>query len=418
MPELAIPCATVYVPTFRRSNVSSAPSRFIMPENPTSQPALPLHTPRVGLSVGTRWVIFAAISLSTHAIIAAACFSSSLNHPKGGRIDGGSSAPVLLMTSVPRPPSIAPSPPRDETPQQANEATPPQGPSSPTSRVSPADEPKLTKTSGARSGDAGARGSIQPRERFSLGLDAPTDASSPSAATSTGQVSFLGLQAEAELASSVVYVVDTSGPMVSSLPWVMQELRTSVEGLIATQQFNVVCFSERSAAGGASVRTLFNQPRDATDARKDDLARFMSSVEAAGRSVPLEGLRTALSQRPRVIFLLCRPIARTSSGTWDRGTAAVLDELARLNPIDPATGQRQTIIKVVQFLSEDSTGLLSEIAKVHGGENSASLRTITREELASGIKAAPASTTTQPAPDRSAKQPPASTSKPPALGVR
>ncbi len=389
-----------------------------MPANTTSQHALPPNTPRAGLSVGARWVIFAAISLSTHAIIAAACFSSSLNQPKGGKVVGGSSAPVLLMTSQTRPPIFTPAPspalPTDETQQQARETTVP-----PTRVARPIDQQSSSTPSTQETGSS-TTSFDQPRERFSLGLEAPTDAtaSSAAAAVSTGQVSFLGLQADAELASSVIYVVDTSGPMVSSLPWVMRELGQSVEGLIATQQFNVVCFGERGAAGAAPVRTLFSQPRDATNARKDDLARFMSNVEASGRSVPLEGLRAALAQRPRVIFLLCRPIARTSSGTWDRGTGAVLDELARLNPIDPATGQRQTIIKVVQFLSEDSTGLLSEIARQHGGENPAALRTITRDELASGITAAPESRTPRPAPDRSAKQPPATTNTPPTLGVR
>lgn len=388
-----------------------------MPANPTSQPAFPTHTPRAGLSTGARWTIFAAISLSTHAIIAAACFSSSLNQPKGGKVVGGSSAPVLLMTSPTRPPIITPATPpalpTDET-QQAREtaATP--------ARVARSIDQQSSSTPQTRETSSSTIGPTQPRERFSLGLEAPTDAaaSSSAAAVSTGQVSFLGLQADAELASSVIYVVDTSGPMVSSLPWVMHELGASVEGLIATQQFNVVCFGDRGAANAAPVRTLFSQPRDATNARKDDLARFMSSVEAAGRSVPLEGLRTALAQRPRVIFLLCRPIARTSSGTWDRGTGAVLDELARLNPIDPATGQRQTIIKVVQFLSEDSTGLLSEIARQHGGENPAALRTITRDELASGIKGEPPASEPKPAPDRAVKQAPTSTNKQPTLGVR
>lgn len=381
---------------------------------------MPRSTPHVGLGVGVRWAIFATLSLGTHALIAAACFSSSMNHPTGGKVLGGSSAPVLLMTSPSRPAKITPSTAtKDETPQQVSEATAPSLPTLLSARVNRSDAQRSTTPSpGVQSADASTSGPAQPREQFSLGLDAPTDASSPSAAAATGQVSFLGLQADAELASSVVYVVDTSGPMVSSLPWVMHELRSSVEGLIATQQFNVVCFSERaSGTGGGAVRTLFSQPRDATDASKDDLARFVTGVEASGRSVPLEGLRAALSQRPRVIFLLCRPITRTASGTWDRGTAAVLDELARLNPIDPATGQRQTIIKVVQFLSEDSTGLLSEIAKAHGGEASTSLRTITREELGKGLSAAPTATP-KPAGERAVNPNSAPTNTPPTLGVR
>ncbi len=210
-------------------------------------------------------------------------------------------------------------------------------------------------------------------------------------------LTFAGLSADAARASSVVYVVDASAPMVSTLPWVLGEVERSVAGLLPTQRFNVVLFGERSA-GDAGARLFAPGLVDATSRQRTRLAEYLRAAEASGRSTPIAGLREAMKLKPRVVFVLARAIARTQGATWDRGNDAIMSELETLNPINPATGRRATVIKVIQFLDADPTGLLPRIAEVHGepagsptaagapipkGER-ANLRTVTRSEVAGG----------------------------------
>ena len=52
---------------------------------------------------------------------------------------------------------------------------------------------------------------------------------------------------------------------------------------------------------------------------------------------------------------------------WDLGLKRTMEELERLNPIDPETGRPPIIIKTIQFLDEDPTGIMQSIGKQHGG---------------------------------------------------
>ncbi len=226
------------------------------------------------------------------------------------------------------------------------------------------------------SGTAGASGATPSPARESAstgGQGSATESvttSSGAGPRGEGGLTFAGLSADAALASSVVYVVDASAPMVSTLPWVVGEVERSVAGLLPTQRFNVVLFSERgqdSAAGASGAARAFSPGLvDATSRQRAKLADYLRGQEAAGRSTPIAGLREAMKMKPRVVFVLARSIARTQGAQWDQGNDAILSELETLNPIDPATGRRATVIKVIQFLDADPTGLLPRIAAMHG----------------------------------------------------
>lgn len=200
-------------------------------------------------------------------------------------------------------------------------------------------------------------------------------------------IMFAGLSATGELARSVVYVVDTSGPMLSSLPEVFAELVRSVDRLLPTQKFGVVLFRDD---GGAVALTFDRQLREATGRSKTELRAWLSKVQAGGKSNPLDGMRSGLAMKPQVIFLLSRSIPRTGGGFWDVGSEATLKELDTLNPIlvpaDPTTKQpakRATVIKTIQFLEPDPTGTMETIAKLHGGSSldGPAHRVLTRQEL-------------------------------------
>lgn len=306
-------------------------------------------------------LIAATLSLLAHAALAALCFYSPLAPaPRGGSLHAAQPSAVAMVLN---PSSTPPPPPTSAVPQTPRAAT----------TLGP------TPSTAAASASAAATPAPAPPPDLSATLaGAPTLTALPGASPS---LTFAGLDADSEIASSVVYVVDTSGPMVSSLPWVIAELRRSAASLLPTQQFTVVFFSDR---GGSAPVTRTFSPKlvDASPRQLGRLDSFLNTADADGRSSPLAGLREALRLRPRVVFLLCRAIPRTNGNQWDAGRDAILRELDTLNPADAATGKRSTSIKVIQFLEPDPTGLLQDIALAHGGPSpAAALRTISRNEL-------------------------------------
>lgn len=170
----------------------------------------------------------------------------------------------------------------------------------------------------------------------------------------------------ARRARSVVYVVDASGPMLSSFPQVRDQLLASVAALTPTQRFGVVLFRGVDDPADPGTLRFTDRLADATPARREQLRQFLSTAQPRGRSNPLQGLRAAIDLKPQVIFLLSRSIERTQGGQWDLGLDATMAELDRLNPIDPASGRRPIIIKTIPFLGQDPTGIMQRIEFDHG----------------------------------------------------
>lgn len=244
---------------------------------------------------------------------------------------------------------------------------------------------------GGGSGLAGAAAVVVPGSaaaaapRANPGGAALAGALAASDASAVG-VAFAGLTATPT--RSVVYVLDASGPMVTALPQVLALVSRSVRDLRPTQQFGVVLF--REAPGEAGVEVFAPRLLDATARNRGRLHDWLAGVRPRGRSNPLAGLRAGLALRPQVIFLLTRSIERSEGGQWERGLDALLADLETLNPVDPATGRRRTVIKTIQFLSDDPTGIMAAIAEKHGraatsdGANAAdepAYRVLRQEEL-------------------------------------
>lgn len=178
-------------------------------------------------------------------------------------------------------------------------------------------------------------------------------------------VTFAGLGAAS--VSSVVYVVDCSGPMVTSLPFVMAELERSIGRLSPRQKFGVVLFrriTENAPAAESFAPVLVR----ATPSAKQLLHDWLKRIEPSGRSSPLAGLELGLSLKPDAVFLLSRAIQRSGGGVWDSGLDATMDRLDELNPAD-AAGRRPVLIQTIQFIDDDPTGILQAIGSRHGGGN-------------------------------------------------
>lgn len=206
-----------------------------------------------------------------------------------------------------------------------------------------------------------------------------------------GGATFAGLGTRQ--ASSVVYVVDASGAMITSLQFVLAELERSVRNLSSGQKFQVVLFRERPNSRGPQY-DIFTPPGVtadlaqlvyATPANKAALSQWLKSIQPAGRSNPIEGLRRGLAFEPDAIFLLSRSIRRSggelsaepAGGVWGQPLPTTLAELERLNPRSRLTGNRRVIIKAIQFIEEDPSGTMQAIGNEHGdGPGSYSVLTL------------------------------------------
>lgn len=243
--------------------------------------------------------------------------------------------------------------------------------------------PELPVLQGLSSSDAAA----VPTLRSSSASAAPrlTRSAPPDAG-----VSFAGLASARAI--TVVYVVDASGAMVTSLKFVLPELERSIAALAPSQQFQVIFFRDRSPRAGepaAGVRfDAFGAPAGARPSlirasvdQRAAVAAWARTMAPTGRSVPLDGLRAALALKPDVVFLLSRSIRRSGPDEgWSGGPEEVLRELDRLNPRDPETGRRAAVIKAIQFLDDDPSGVMQAIGREHGDDDR-SYSVLTLEDL-------------------------------------
>jgi hypothetical protein len=181
--------------------------------------------------------------------------------------------------------------------------------------------------------------------------------------TSPPSVAFAGVQSKA--ARTLVYVVDGSGATANSFAYLQTQLMRSIDRLSPTQRFQVVLFRnlEESAYSLAPIND--GDLSRATPKHKQAVADWLDTISARGRSNPVDGLTRALQLKPDLVLLITRSIQRTEMG-WDQGQREILQTLNSLNPQDPISGQRDTVIKCVQLLDDDPTGIMNAIGSLHG----------------------------------------------------
>lgn len=306
-------------------------------------------------------------------------------------VDSLSSAPIestlVFASPTPPPPAAVPSPPPPtEQPRESPKSEQKQEDTAPLPIASP-DAISLAANMDAL--DTPRRPATRaPSVPTPVIAPTPMVAAAPSTPTGGSPITFAGVAAER--ATRIVYVVDASGPMASSLPFVVDELARSLESLAPSQQFQVVLFRSPPASRGepaqdepgfemfpGSSASLLQATRDT----KDRVHAWLAGVRSSGRSDPLPGLKAALSMKPDLVFLLSRSIKRSGpTRQWGAGASAILSTLDKLNPVSRVSGQRPCVIKTIQFLDDDPTGLLRSIASVHG-DGAGSYRVLELAEL-------------------------------------
>lgn len=201
------------------------------------------------------------------------------------------------------------------------------------------------------------------QSQFSLptvasGLPSSLGAAGP---MSLGRVSFAGLGGGA--ARRIVFVVDASGSMVGAFPVVIAELAQSLSNLSPAQNYAVIFF-QRDEALVVPPKGKLTPATD--DAVTRTLTWIRESVVPRGRSNPVEAIEQALQLDPEVVFLLSSNI--TGSGRYEVDLNALLTRLDALNPVDPRSGTRPTVINCIQFLDPDPLDALRAIATIHGAQ--------------------------------------------------
>ncbi len=368
--------------------------------NPSEQPAQTLpavaaHRP------APRWRHLAlvsapiGISLLIHAGVIAGLtiVAWRIAHPDDNR-DPHAGEVFLALTSPEERPAPAEAPRPSETPNADPEPEPnpaaqpevapePQPVPPPLAKDPPPLEPDLPAVAPAPSEPATPTRQPQyidvPTGRKpapNRGTPGPKVPAAPPATT----ITFAGMKADR--AASVVYVVDCSGPMVTILPRLLAEVRSSVERLDEDQRFGVVLFGDAGADPDAPppIEALDGKLCQATAKETARLVDWLKKITPRGKSNPLDGLRAALAMEPEVVFLLSRSIPRSQGSVWGAGYKATLDELERLNPRG-LLGKRRTIIKTIQFSEDDPTGTMQAIARLHGGTGDSAYRVMRRDEL-------------------------------------
>ncbi|MBL4590974.1 MAG: hypothetical protein JKY96_03335 [Phycisphaerales bacterium] len=189
-------------------------------------------------------------------------------------------------------------------------------------------------------------------------ITAPTSTAPPT-------VLFAGVQTQA--AKKVVYVVDGSGAAAASFSSLQTQLLRSIDQLSTTQRFQVVLFRKSGDSLVSLAPIGKGKMAYATRGNKQIVSDWLDSITTRGRSNPVDGLRSAIALKPDLVLLITRSIQRTGDGdAWGVGRQQILSELDQLNPRSSRTGNRKIVIKAIQLLDDDPTGIMQGIAGHHG----------------------------------------------------
>jgi len=161
-------------------------------------------------------------------------------------------------------------------------------------------------------------------------------------------------------AKKIIYILDASGSMVDTMPFVVAELKRSVSGLSAKQQFNVIFFQ----AGVAIEVPVPNKGWKTADGiAKKQVADWVDpeagNITPRGQTDPTQAVKLAMKYKPELVFLLSDNI--TGRGRYEINRTELLQFFKDSDP----TGK--IAINTIQFLSPDPLNTMRDIAKQHNG---------------------------------------------------
>jgi len=142
-------------------------------------------------------------------------------------------------------------------------------------------------------------------------------------------------------ARRIVFVVDASGSMIDTLPFVINELKTSINKLSERQAFAVVF-----AVGNQRPVSPWPGLRPADSTNRQFVMNWLDAgnVVPQGQTAPLASVKDALQRSPQLVFLLSDNI--TGQGRYELSQDALIKELLDAN-------RSGTKINTIQFLYPD-----------------------------------------------------------------
>ena len=173
----------------------------------------------------------------------------------------------------------------------------------------------------------------------------------PAWSGSTGQGNFTGMfKGPPSGAKRVAFVIDASGSLIDTLPFVITELKKSINNLRDFQKFTVIFFQ-----GDRVIEIPPHGLKPAKPNTKFNAIKWIDptqgNVVPHGKTNPLDGVKKALSYKPDLLFILSDNI--TGSGINELDQETVVAEVKKAN-----IGNTQ--INTIQFLYPD---LLTNIGK-------------------------------------------------------
>jgi hypothetical protein len=305
------------------------------------------------------------VSAMIHVAVVVTFVAMDIIPGEGGPIAAHVSDDVSTSIQLAPSPAPAPSPePEIETPPPVAELPPPE----------PVEETKAVEVAEQTAFES----MPAPTPVVQVPVQAPIPAAAAPALPPAPIVPVIAAKSEAPAAGfagvqvrkarRIVYAVDVSGAMAACLDSVLLELRRSIGRLDSEQQFQIVFFrqelngDQRAVAiddrgGKASMLSASSENKRRVD-------QLLRSARPLGRSAPLVGLQRSLEFAPDVVFLLTSNIRRSDQG--ESTDAMILRSLEDLNPISRVSGRRPVVIKTLQFVEDDPTGLMQSIGRLHG----------------------------------------------------
>jgi hypothetical protein len=157
----------------------------------------------------------------------------------------------------------------------------------------------------------------------------------------------------------IIFLIDASGSLVESMPYVLQELKRSIQNLPSGKQFNVIFFE-----GGKAKEVPAPQRGWKTSAPNTcrQVADWLDSghITPRGRTDPRLAIQLALNYQPQVLVILSDNI--TGAGRHEINRAQLLDFF------ESAAGPKP-VVHTIQFITPDRTGTLQELATRFGGSH-------------------------------------------------
>jgi len=144
-------------------------------------------------------------------------------------------------------------------------------------------------------------------------------------------------------ARRIAYIIDASGSLLDSMPFVINEIKRSISKLSNRQSFTVIFFQ------GENVIEI--PPKGLKKANSENKQRIIDWIDLdsgnivpKGRSTPVKAIKVALRYKPQLVFLLSDNI--TGQGQYEMNQERLLAEIKKANTA-------HTKINTIQFLYPD-----------------------------------------------------------------